>query len=118
MEPEKLLVRFTRMTAPYLAGEQALFDSAYAFKLATNGSAILLDPPVGFDRHGGREESELIGGFTVDQFNLSASREPKHVGGGVYEVAGVRVKGKKKAKAIAEAVAVLPTPEPDDGEDD
>ena len=111
------MIRFTRMNPPYLANETALFDSAYAIKLAVKGVAVLLEPPVGFDEHGNREAEELIGGFALADFDLAADREPKHVGGGRYEVAGVRVKGKAKAKAIAKALADLPKPLPE-GEGD
>ena len=114
---EELLICFTRMNPPYLAGERATFDSAYALKLATEGVAVLLDPPVGFDQHGQRETEELIGGFALADFDLSAGLELKHVGGGRYDVAGVRVKGKAKAKAIAKALADLPAPAPE-GEGD
>lgn len=113
---ELLSVRFTQMTAPYSAGETAGFERAYAFKLATSGAAVLVDPPAGYDEHG-QELVELIEGYHPDDFDLSASRKPKHKGGGVYEVAGVRVKGKAKAEAIASAVADLPTPEPEGGGD-
>ena len=113
----KLLIRFTRMNPPYLANEKATFERDYAIKLAAKGAAILLDPPVGFDQHGKREAEELIGGFALADFDLSANLEPKHIGGGRYDIAGVRVKGKAKAKAIAKALADLPKPPPD-GEGD
>lgn len=111
------MIRFTRMNPPYLANEEATFVSDYAIKLATKGVAVLLDPPVGFDEHGNREAEELIGGFALADFDLAADREPRRIGGALYEVAGVRVKGKAKAKAIAKALADLPVPEPE-GEGD
>ncbi len=114
MENE-LLVRFTRMNPPYLANETALFKSTYAVKLAIEGAAVLLDPPAGFDIHGNRKEVKGLEGFDLADFDLAADRGPKHIGGSVYEVAGVRVKGKAKAKAVAEALADLPAPAPDSG---
>ena len=49
---EFILVFFRKNNPPYLAGEQAGFDPAYAAKLVEEGRAEYLEPPPGLDIEG------------------------------------------------------------------
>lgn len=109
MKKDKVLIRFKRQTAPYLPGETAAFTEDVALRYVQVGAAELVEkPPAGSAAAEVSKEAEtIIEGFTLSQFDLKASREPVHVGGGNFDVAGVRVKGKAKAMKIVEALAAL-----------
>jgi len=49
---ELILVRFRSSNAPYLAGECAGFNPAYALKLVDAGKAEFVEPPPGLDIEG------------------------------------------------------------------
>ena len=60
------------------------------------------DPP----KDGNDEAPEEILGYPLDTLDLTL-REPVHVGGGQYQIAGIQLKGKKKALELAALLPVL-----------
>lgn len=115
---ELISVRFLRGCGPYLAGELAGFPRELAIKYARSGAAVLVNPPAGYAEDGLAQSEGFIEGFAMSELDVNAGLEPKHAGGGMYAVAGVKVKGKAKAQAIADALGALgDTPGSGDSDD-
>jgi hypothetical protein len=53
-----------------------------------------------------KDAPEEILGYPLDTLDLN-QREPVHVGGGQYQIAGIQIKGKKKALELAALLPVL-----------
>lgn len=125
---DMVLIRFVKGNAPYRTGEEAGFPEEHAKRLVEGKLpvAVYVTPKEGYDEHGKKLKAEgLICGFAADDLDYSAEvREPVHDGGGMYAIAGVRVKGKKEAAKLLDALTALapledPDPDPDpDGDDE
>lgn len=94
MRPQKkvIAVRFVQKNAPYNVGEVAGFSMEIALKLVRGKKAVFIN------------EEDMPKADSAEPLPEEAVAHvvAVHVGGGYYEVAGHRVKGKKEAEKYAE----------------